>query len=398
MRSPGGGRMEIIMYIHTVKEGESVYSISGIYGVSPQKIIENNGLKNPERISCGRELLILIPTRTYTVRRGDTAEGIARRFSLDAEELIKNNPRLSERSGLYPEEILALKYPERSRGIALLNGYVYKGTPKERLRLFMPYLSHLTLSSKLYKNGKIHTLFDSGSVIKEAKAKGKRTQERIYGENFDYNDKKEAEKFASLAVREGKESGADGITLSLPCGKCSEGLSDFIFLVKKAALSEGLSLFVECGGKKDGNLSEIADITLINYDALADAPMASFEEGEKKFYTEAAAGLDMTRSFADISPFAYSAGTPMPIEEADALCDRRGTFAEYDEKRMLLRRKTKSGELLSPSLKNIKAKLDLLCELGILGYSVDIMRSPISHLMLLHSMFTLSPSYFSGGI
>ena len=57
------------MQIHRVKEGESIYSIAREYGVHPSKIIENNGIRNPSRLTVGRELLILIPTRTYTARR-----------------------------------------------------------------------------------------------------------------------------------------------------------------------------------------------------------------------------------------------------------------------------------------------------------------------------------------
>ena len=44
--------------------------------------VENNGLVNPDRISVGQKLLILTPTRTYTVRGGDTLEKISRRFGV----------------------------------------------------------------------------------------------------------------------------------------------------------------------------------------------------------------------------------------------------------------------------------------------------------------------------
>ena len=70
------------MVIHTVKSGETLYKISKLYGVSPAKIIENNGLRHPDRLSVGKKLLILTPTKSYTVRGGDTIERIARRFGV----------------------------------------------------------------------------------------------------------------------------------------------------------------------------------------------------------------------------------------------------------------------------------------------------------------------------
>ena len=82
------------MHIHTVKEGETVFHIARKYGVSPAKIIENNGLINPDRISVGQKLLILTPTRTYTVRGGDTLKKISRRFGVKERCILRANPYL----------------------------------------------------------------------------------------------------------------------------------------------------------------------------------------------------------------------------------------------------------------------------------------------------------------
>ena len=58
------------MKIHTVKEGETVFHIARKYGVSPAKIIENNGLLNPDRLSVGQKLLIVRPL-TNMEEKGD---------------------------------------------------------------------------------------------------------------------------------------------------------------------------------------------------------------------------------------------------------------------------------------------------------------------------------------
>ena len=83
------------MNIHTVKPGETIFKIAREHSSSPMKIIENNDLENPDRLSVGQELLILNPTRTYTVRGADTLDKIKDRFKVEKEKLHAYNPYLS---------------------------------------------------------------------------------------------------------------------------------------------------------------------------------------------------------------------------------------------------------------------------------------------------------------
>ena len=46
------------MTIHTVKPGDTVFKIARMHGTSPMKIVEDNGLTNPDRLTVGEELLI----------------------------------------------------------------------------------------------------------------------------------------------------------------------------------------------------------------------------------------------------------------------------------------------------------------------------------------------------
>ncbi len=45
-------------FMHVVQKGESLTYIAGLYQVDPQDIIDLNGIKNPNRIAVGQELLI----------------------------------------------------------------------------------------------------------------------------------------------------------------------------------------------------------------------------------------------------------------------------------------------------------------------------------------------------
>jgi len=383
------------MQIHRVKKGETVYSISREYGVSAQKIIEINGLKNPDSLAVGRELLIMIPTRTYTARRGDTLDTISKRFSVRKSELIKNNPALCGGEKIYPEQIFAVKYPEKSHGIALLNGYLYKGCTISRLKLVLPYLSRLTLSECVYERRRLHKLFDSREAVRLAKAMGKGVSLRIYSRE-PYSVADFDQKFISMATDAARSLECDGITLSAVNMLKAEDFSDFLFELKKALMEADLTLSLESNGKIDEKCALIADSLILTEDLLYNKG-SSFSDVEN-LYKDYAKSHETTLTYADLSPFAYKKDEAIPIDAALEYADKNGLSVSEDENGHTMSFEMNGETVTLPSLKSIKAKFDLTCELGYLGFSVDVMRLPISHLMMLSGRFELSPDYFSGGM
>jgi len=90
-----GGRR---FYLHTVKQGETMYSISRAYNVSQQDI----GLHNPgaiEVLSIGQVLKIpvLIVYETHTVRRSETVFSISRMYNVSINEILEANPEIDQR-------------------------------------------------------------------------------------------------------------------------------------------------------------------------------------------------------------------------------------------------------------------------------------------------------------
>jgi murein DD-endopeptidase MepM/ murein hydrolase activator NlpD len=72
--------------IHTVRKGETVYSISRTYGIDMGELMGFNGISDPSKLQAGQRLRIPgsgMPAGGYTeyrVARGDTLYGIARRY------------------------------------------------------------------------------------------------------------------------------------------------------------------------------------------------------------------------------------------------------------------------------------------------------------------------------
>ncbi len=59
------------MIIHTVRPGESIYSIARRYGVNPATVIDANMLANPSSLVVGQTIVIPGDFLVHTVSAGD---------------------------------------------------------------------------------------------------------------------------------------------------------------------------------------------------------------------------------------------------------------------------------------------------------------------------------------
>ncbi len=129
------------MIIHTVRAGDTIYSVAREYGVSPGILAGNNGITGG--LTVGDELVVLIPEVTHTVRPGETIFSIAEIYGITARELYRNNYFLNGRSTLYTGQTLVISYTDRpTRGI-ITNGYAYPFVSEEVLDTSLPYVTYL---------------------------------------------------------------------------------------------------------------------------------------------------------------------------------------------------------------------------------------------------------------
>ena len=101
---------------HTVRLGETVWSISNEHGVSAWALVQQNRIVS-NLIYVGQTLVIPpapgFPGKIYTVQPGDWFYAIARRFGVSVDALQAANPNLDPRT-LYPGMVLNL--PETATG------------------------------------------------------------------------------------------------------------------------------------------------------------------------------------------------------------------------------------------------------------------------------------------
>ena len=130
------------MIIHTVRAGETIYSIANNYGVSESLLSLNNGIDGP--LVVGEELVVLFPSTTHTVDFGETLQTIADKYSISVREVFRNNYYLRGNENIYPGQTLVISYTDNPTKRVITNGYAYPFVNEQVLRTSMPYVDYLT--------------------------------------------------------------------------------------------------------------------------------------------------------------------------------------------------------------------------------------------------------------
>lgn len=133
------------MFIYTVENGDTVYSVAEEFGTPPSLIIGDNALDPSGALAVGQALLIRQPTSTYTVRQGDTVTSIAAAYGIDTGALYRLNPSLGGLPDLSVGQVLVTGEDVPLYGSIATNAYVYPYVDRGILRRTLPYLTYLTL-------------------------------------------------------------------------------------------------------------------------------------------------------------------------------------------------------------------------------------------------------------
>ncbi len=160
------------MSIYIVKPGDTINSIARRNGVTVERLVNDNGIFDPDMLVVGQALVILRPAVVYKVREGDSLYKIAAQFRISVNTLYQNNPELSGLPDIYPGQILVIAYDTRKRKSLIVNGYAYPYIEREVLRKTLPYLTYLTIFGYgMTETGELITT-DDEELIKIAREYG----------------------------------------------------------------------------------------------------------------------------------------------------------------------------------------------------------------------------------
>ncbi len=132
---PSPEEIKNVVY-YTVKRGDTLSKIAGLYGVTVEQIVELNSIQNPNLIYVGEVLQITTsdkpntePTSStetyYTVKRGNTLWGIARRYGTTISSIVELN-NIQNPNLIYPGQVLLIRRDVRSNDTHATGGTFYR--------------------------------------------------------------------------------------------------------------------------------------------------------------------------------------------------------------------------------------------------------------------------------
>ncbi|WP_082233199.1 LysM peptidoglycan-binding domain-containing protein [Halobacillus massiliensis] len=97
------------MWIHVVKQGETLWQIAQAYGVNINQIIYLNQPASPDILVIGQALVIPNPIREYVVTPGDNLWAVSQRFGVSINDLAQAN-NIADPSRITTGEMLIIPY------------------------------------------------------------------------------------------------------------------------------------------------------------------------------------------------------------------------------------------------------------------------------------------------
>lgn len=373
------------MRIHTVKEGEALSDIAKLYSVDKETIVKNNGLGN-RAPRAGEELLVLIPTRTYRVQKNDTLERIALRFGLKRSELLAANPEAA--GGIKEGELLVLRYGDRTFGMAATLGTLYSGYGRERLISLMPHLTYVSLGACMFDGKNMARIFDTREAMDIILSFGKIPLLRVYCAPSSALSDVELDGFTELLARAARDGGYKGILLA-GAERLGDNDEKTVSLIRERLLGRELILISELSGKTSPKLPLYSDGALI---PCPISPDSSCVGTEKERHSEELNSIaDAAKCFIELPSFAKeqrgNRGAYLPIDGArDAIRSARDSVSvSANGFTSIWDLGGKKYEL--PTLNAVKEILESAPRLGFMGFAFDVMRCPISYIMMFNSYF-----------
>ncbi len=398
------------MDIHVVQPGDTMYRLAQQYGVSMERLLQDNQLQNPSQLVVGQTVVIRYPALTHTVKAGDSLYSIAQMHNTTVAQLLRNNPALQGRDLLFPGQVIVVRYDTPSKGSLTVNSYAYPYIDRDLLRATLPYLSQLTPFTYRFDGDDLIPLRDESLINAALQSRvapilhlsNLDDREQFSGEKAhelleDEEDQKELiEEILETIDRKGYQ-GVD-VDFEYVRGTDSWAYAQFLARLRRALISRGLPLMAalvpKTSGSQPGRLYEGIDYHLIAQ-AVDFALLMTYDWGNLSGPPMAVAPLPQVRrvveyALTEFYPNQLYLGIPnygydwtLPyregsrarslsnVEAVQLAWDRRAAIRYDDQAQAPWFRyvddQGREHEVWFEDARSIQAKLDLAFEYGLYG-------------------------------
>lgn len=156
------------MIIHTVMSSDTIYSLSKQYGIPEARIITDNFLNPTQALVPGQTLIISRPSKTCSVRGGDTLDSIAKENNISVLSILQNNPQVHS-GQLMPSQTLNLSYDRPNTRSLIVAAYTGDAA-LDKIEKYLPYISALIVQySTRIDDGNVTVLPHAAPIVSMAK-------------------------------------------------------------------------------------------------------------------------------------------------------------------------------------------------------------------------------------
>ena len=128
--------------IITVKEGDTLFSISNMYNVPVSKISADNGITD-DTLVTGQSLIIAIPDKSITTNQNTSATQISQSYDISKKQLFRNNYFLNGEDFVPKDSFVVINYENPALLSKITGGYAYDFISAKQLSSVINYLTYI---------------------------------------------------------------------------------------------------------------------------------------------------------------------------------------------------------------------------------------------------------------
>ena len=253
----------------------------------------------------------------------------------------------------------------------------------------LPYLTYVTFGTYMSDKRGVKRIFDDSEARKIAVQAGKIPLVRFFDSYPErYKSKDMRQKYGDEMIEIALGGGYKGVVINgAACSGLSDAFSEFIIEMRKKLMGNDLILLCEVDAESPASFSEYADGSILSYHKYAGEPSKDFNAGESAVLSGFACTGESAKAFIDLPALACCGEAFIGVQDVIDEARSCGGKIKNDELCKTSSFVGKCGEWHFTSLNAIKSIFELISEYDYSGVCFDIMRAPISHIMMYNACF-----------